>query len=108
MALFSGPTVACTEISAPAPTVLANIFNLALLALVRVDEDRSNLIFELAVTLAGVTIGAAEVEGVGVGVAVGVGAGVDEKARIGITEFVAGEFIPKYLDIPPSCLKKFS
>ena len=87
-------------ISAPDPTVVANFFNLALLALVSADEDRSNLIFELAVTLTGVTTGAAEVEGVGAGVTTGVGAGVDEKARIGITEFVSGEFIPKYLDIP--------
>ena len=83
-------------ISAPDPTVVANFFNLALLALVSADEDRSNLIFEVAVTLAGATTGAAEVEGVGAGVVVGfgVGAGVDENARIGITEFVVGEFIP--------------
>ena len=96
-ALFSGPTAAWTLISASAPTVLANFFNFALLAFVRTDEDLSNLIFELAETFAGVvTTGAAEVVGVGagVGVVVGTGAGVDEKARIGITELVAGEFIP--------------
>ena len=100
-ALFRGPTAAWTLISASPPTDFANFFNLALLAFVRTDDERSNLIFELAETFEAVaTTGAAEAVGVGDADVVGDGAGVDEKARIGSTELVAKGSLPKFLYIP--------